>query len=84
MSFRKLPDPDPAFTLFKSCKSPEHKPPSHIVLDPGTWEWKCQTCGEVTIVCVHETGNWATSDGTRGQFQGAPETDWPASGERSW
>ncbi len=38
-----------------------HKPPAHVVLDPGTWEWKCQTCGEVTIVCVHDTGNWATS-----------------------
>lgn len=27
------------------CRSPEHEPPSHIVLEPGMWRWTCPACG---------------------------------------
>jgi hypothetical protein len=28
------------------CLSPEHNPPSHIVLEPGTYEYVCPSCGK--------------------------------------
>jgi len=30
----------------KPCLHPEHNPPSHIVLSPGTYEYTCPGCGE--------------------------------------
>lgn len=30
----------------KPCLHPEHNPPAHIVLSPGTWEWSCPSCGQ--------------------------------------
>ena len=37
---RKIADvPEP-------CLSPEHDPPSHIVLEPGVYEYTCPACGE--------------------------------------
>jgi hypothetical protein len=34
------------------CLDPEHKPPSHIVLDPGTYEYSCPSCGETIVFTV--------------------------------
>lgn len=33
----------------KPCLHPEHNPPSHIVLEPGTYEHTCPGCGYKTI-----------------------------------
>ena len=34
------------------CKSPDHKPPGMIVLEPGTYEHTCPDCGEITTFTV--------------------------------
>jgi hypothetical protein len=34
------------------CRHPEHKPPMHIVLEPGTYEHTCPACGNKTIFTV--------------------------------
>lgn len=34
------------------CLSPEHNPPSHMVFEPGTYEYTCPKCGKVTIFTV--------------------------------
>ena len=31
------------------CTSPEHKPPTHLFLTPGTYKHTCPSCGEETI-----------------------------------
>ena len=42
----------------KRCNSREHKPPGHIVLQPGDHVWKCPDCGEKTVVHVPEPPQW--------------------------
>lgn len=34
------------------CMNPEHKPPMHIYLTPGTYEHVCPSCGHKTIFTV--------------------------------
>ena len=34
------------------CMSPEHNPPSHIVLEPGDYEYTCPSCGRVVNFSV--------------------------------
>ncbi len=45
MSFRRI---DPPRTdqerAQRECLDPGHNPPSHIVLEPGAWEWECPAC----------------------------------------
>ncbi len=36
------------------CKDPEHNPPNSIVLKPGTHEYQCPKCGEITTINVSE------------------------------
>lgn len=36
------------------CLHPEHKPPSHIVLKPGIYQYTCPSCGKVTIVRIQK------------------------------
>lgn len=31
----------------RPCLSPGHEPPMHIVLEPGTYQHKCDACGKV-------------------------------------
>lgn len=38
--------------LPKTCMSPEHNPPGHIVLSPGIWEHTCPGCGDTTTFTV--------------------------------
>lgn len=38
-------DEDKKWITSKPCLSPEHNPPSHIVLQPGTYEYTCPSCG---------------------------------------
>ena len=40
---KKIADPKP-------CVSPEHLPPQHMVLEPGTYEYTCPVCGQVTVI----------------------------------
>lgn len=42
MPLRKIAD------VPKACMDPEHHPPSHIVLEPGVYEYTCPACGRVT------------------------------------
>ena len=44
--FRKLGSFNPP------CLCPEHNPPQHICLDPGTYEYTCPSCGNAVIVTV--------------------------------
>lgn len=34
------------------CMHPEHNPPTHIVLEPGHYEYTCPSCGEKTRFIV--------------------------------
>lgn len=46
--FKKISEP----LKEEKCLSSGHKPPMHIVLQPGTYEYTCPSCGHVTIVKV--------------------------------
>lgn len=35
-----------------ACRSPEHNPPSMIVLSPGLYEHTCPACGQATRFAV--------------------------------
>jgi len=39
----------------KQCMSPEHNPPMHIVLQPGTYEYVCPACGNKIKFTVPQT-----------------------------
>jgi len=43
--FKEWNDPNP-------CKSPNHNPPTMIVLQPGTYEWECPDCHFTQTVVV--------------------------------
>lgn len=36
----------------RPCLSPDHKPPTQIVLEPGTYKHTCPDCGKVTVFTV--------------------------------
>ncbi len=38
-----------------SCLSPEHNPPSMIVLEPGLYRYTCPACGNVVEFTVGRT-----------------------------
>ena len=40
---KKIKEPE------KVCLNPEHNPPTHIVLSPGTYEHVCPGCGKKTV-----------------------------------
>ena len=50
MPLKKLDD-DKTWTR-KVCRSPEHNPPGMMVYRPGTYEWTCPKCGDVTSFTV--------------------------------
>ena len=39
-------------TSEEKCMDMEHKPPSHIVLKPGTHTYTCPSCGKITTIHV--------------------------------
>ena len=39
-------------TNSNDCSHPEHKPPVHILLKPGEYEYECPSCGYVTRFTV--------------------------------
>ena len=45
MSLRKIKTP----SRQDKCLNAEHNPPSHIVLEAGTYEYICPSCGKKTI-----------------------------------
>lgn len=49
MSLKRLDDPK---GYGKICNSPEHNPPMHIYLEPGTYEWTCPVCGAKRVFTV--------------------------------
>lgn len=38
----------------RSCTSPEHNPPTMIVLPPGQHTYQCPACGQITEFYVGE------------------------------
>jgi rubrerythrin len=48
MPFKKIEDTSEN----KACRNPEHDPPKHISLKPGTYEWTCPVCGKSTRVKI--------------------------------
>jgi hypothetical protein len=49
MPFKKIED----VSEDEICRNPEHNPPMHISLKPGTYEWTCPACGKSTKVKVN-------------------------------
>jgi hypothetical protein len=59
VSTRKIAEPSPPPSWVRSgrgwvppCCHPEHNPPSHMVLSPGTYEHTCPGCGRVVLFTV--------------------------------
>lgn len=50
MPFKKIDDNkwEPKYP----CTDPEHNPPGMIVLEPGTYEYTCPSCGEKRTIIV--------------------------------
>lgn len=38
----------------KVCNNPEHNPPMHIYLEPGTYEYTCPGCGKKVTFTVNQ------------------------------
>ena len=36
----------------KPCMSPEHNPPTHVVLNDGVHVWECPSCGKTTYLVI--------------------------------
>ena len=36
----------------EACNDPEHLPPKHMYLLPGTWRHTCPSCGKITEFTV--------------------------------
>lgn len=49
MPLRKISEPS---SRRERCLSPEHNPPNMIVLQPGTYEHECPSCGHVTVFTI--------------------------------
>ena len=47
MPLRKIADEKPP------CGHPEHNPPIHMVLSPGTYEYTCPSCGHKTTFIIN-------------------------------
>lgn len=47
MSTKKIEGPPP-----KPCRDPEHFPPKHRSLTPGTHEHTCPTCRHKTVMII--------------------------------
>lgn len=54
---------------FTPCYNSEHEPPSHIVLDPGTWEHTCPGCGKKQTFIVNFNQQLFRSATDHGHFQ---------------
>jgi hypothetical protein len=50
MPLRKLPDSHDWTQQY--CHHPEHNPPGHIVLQPGTYVHTCPGCGQTIVFTV--------------------------------
>jgi hypothetical protein len=48
MPLRKISEP----SRRERCLSPEHNPPNMIVLQPGTYEHTCPSCGHATVFTI--------------------------------
>ena len=58
-----------------SCMSPEHNPPSMMVLKPGLHRWQCPSCGHVTNFTVPEVTCGITTDPAENLTIGASGVD---------
>lgn len=52
MPLRKIDIPAKVVGRDSACLHPEHSPPMHIVLEPGTYHYDCPQCGAVTVFTV--------------------------------
>jgi hypothetical protein len=51
MPLRKIGGPEFPEDKEKYCTDPEHNPPTHLYLTPGTYEHECPACHRVIIIC---------------------------------
>ncbi len=65
MALRRLSEP--VRVPVARCQHPEHEPPTMVVLEPGTWEHTCPSCGAARVFTVYQTpglthgfGPWGT------------------------
>jgi|GEM_PF-4764016 len=56
MALRKINSWVKSYKPYKICNHPEHNPPSHMVYQPGEYEWVCPGCGKVTKFIVPYIG----------------------------
>lgn len=50
MPFIPIPEDERQRDYPKPCMSPEHSPPSMMVLMAGPHRWQCPVCGETTTI----------------------------------
>lgn len=60
MSFKRIEDGE-KYDPVRPCLHPEHNPPMHIVLGPGTYEWACPNCGRKQTVVVNRGARWMSA-----------------------
>ena len=46
--FKKIED----YNTKKVCLNPSHNPPSHMVLEPGLYEYVCPSCGHTVNINI--------------------------------
>lgn len=56
MPLRKINSWVKSYKPIRPCNHPEHHPPSHMVFQPGEYEWVCPGCGKVTKFVVPYIG----------------------------
>jgi hypothetical protein len=52
MPLRKIDDNSWINVKDGGCRHPEHNPPTHIYLEPGTYEYICPACGHKQVFSV--------------------------------
>jgi hypothetical protein len=53
MPIKKIKNPDSWNSKMGGpCLHPEHKPPQHMVFEPGTYEHTCPACGKKIVFVV--------------------------------
>jgi predicted RNA-binding Zn-ribbon protein involved in translation (DUF1610 family) len=57
MPFERIPNDNDHLKPTQQCTSPEHNPPSNIVVQEPT-RWRCPSCGK-TVDIYPSTPNWA-------------------------
>jgi hypothetical protein len=52
MPIKKIDDGPEWTFVYNKCPDPDHIPPTMMVLEPGTYQHNCPTCGVMTTIIV--------------------------------